>query len=129
MVITSTIGRSLVRQIGDHLDIQVLVGHASHPSTLEAAGAHDADLLIAVTQADEVNMVACQVAHTLFKVPTRIARVRQQDYLQDRFQHLFAMTPAVTTSSRPDRGGARHSAQAQEPGSTKTTPSPRTGSG
>ncbi len=79
----------LVRKIGDHLDIQAMVGHASHPSTLEAAGAEDADMFIAVTQADEVNMVACQVAHTLFNVPTKIARVRQQDYLQDRCQDLF----------------------------------------
>ena len=79
----------LVRKIGDSLDIQAMVGHASHPSTLENAGADDADMLIAVTQADEVNMVACQVAHTLFNVPTRIARVRQQDYLQSRWQDLF----------------------------------------
>ncbi len=79
----------LVRKIGDSLDIQAMVGHASHPSTLEHAGAADADMLIAVTQADEVNMVACQVAHTLFNVPTKIARVRQQDYLQSRWQDLF----------------------------------------
>jgi trk system potassium uptake protein TrkA len=66
-----------------------MVGHASHPSTLEHAGAADADMFIAVTQVDEVNMVACQVAHTLFNVPTKIARVRQQDYLQSRWQDLF----------------------------------------
>ncbi|MEZ5905864.1 MAG: NAD-binding protein [Geminicoccaceae bacterium] len=51
----------LVRKIGDSLDIQAMVGHASHPSTLEHAGAADADMFIAVTQVDEVNMVACQV--------------------------------------------------------------------
>ncbi|HRY24642.1 MAG: Trk system potassium transporter TrkA [Geminicoccaceae bacterium] len=79
----------LVRKIGDSLDIQAMVGHASHPSTLEHAGAADADMFIAVTQVDEVNMVACQVAHTLFNVPTKIARVRQQDYLQSRWQDLF----------------------------------------
>ena len=79
----------LVNKIGDHLDIQAMQGHASHPSTLEAAGADDADMLIAVTQVDEVNMVACQVVHTLFNVPTKIARIRQQDYLEGRFADLF----------------------------------------
>ena len=79
----------LVQKVGESLDIQALVGFASHPSTLEAAGARDADLLIAVTYTDEINMVACQVAHSLFKVPTRIARIRQQDYLEQRFQDLF----------------------------------------
>ncbi len=80
----------LVRKIGDTLDIQALVGYAAHPSVLEQAGAADADMLIAVTASDEVNMVACEVAHALFNVPTKIARVRQQDYLEPRFQDLFS---------------------------------------
>jgi trk system potassium uptake protein len=79
----------LVQKIGDSLDIQAMVGHASHPGALEQAGAADADMLIAVTQADEVNMLACNVAHTLFNVPTKIARIRQQDYLESRWQDLF----------------------------------------
>ncbi|MCB1884133.1 MAG: Trk system potassium transporter TrkA [Geminicoccaceae bacterium] len=79
----------LVRKIGDTVDIQAIVGHASHPSVLDQANAADADMLIAVTQADEVNMVACQVAHSLFNVPTKIARVRAQDYRQGRWQSLF----------------------------------------
>ena len=79
----------LVQKIGDSLDIQALVGFASHPSVLAQAGAADADMLIAVTHADEVNMVACNVAHTLFNVPTKIARIRQQDYLESRWQDLF----------------------------------------
>lgn len=79
----------LVQKIGDSLDIQALVGFASHPSVLAQAGAADADMLIAVTHADEVNMVACNVAHTLFSVPTKIARIRQQDYLESRWQDLF----------------------------------------
>ncbi|HET6470079.1 MAG TPA: Trk system potassium transporter TrkA [Geminicoccaceae bacterium] len=79
----------LVNKLGNSLDIQAIVGHASLPSTLEQAGADDVDLLIAVTYSDEVNMIACQVGHTLFNVPTKIARVRQQDYLQGRFQDLF----------------------------------------
>ena len=58
------------------LDVRGLVGHAGHPDVLKQAGAMDADLIIAVTQVDEINMVACQVAHTLFAVPKKIARVR-----------------------------------------------------
>lgn len=79
----------LAQRIGDSLDIQSIVGHASLPGTLDQAGAQDADLLIAVTYADEVNMVACQVAHTLFNVPTKIARIRNQAYLESRWQDLF----------------------------------------
>jgi trk system potassium uptake protein TrkA len=82
----------LVQRLGESLDIQGIVGQASLPTTLEQAGAEDADLLIAVTQSDEVNMVACQVAHSLFNVPTKIARIRQQDYLQGRFLDLFGRT-------------------------------------
>jgi trk system potassium uptake protein TrkA len=79
----------LAQRLGDSLDIQAIVGHASLPGILDQAGAQDADLLIAVTYADEVNMVACQVAHTLFNVPTKIARIRQQAYLESRWQDLF----------------------------------------
>jgi trk system potassium uptake protein TrkA len=80
---------ALTQKIGESLDIKAITGFASHPDILEAAGAEDAEMLIAVTQADEVNMVACQVAHTLFSVPTKIARVRNQSYLQQRWQDLF----------------------------------------
>lgn len=79
----------LVQKIGENLDIRALLGHASAPSTLEEAGAADAEMLIAVTHADEVNMIACQVAHSLFGVPTKIARVRRQDYLDPRWRDLF----------------------------------------
>lgn len=79
----------LAQRIGDALDIQAVVGHAALPSTLERAGAADAELLVAVTHVDEVNIVACQVAHSLFNVPTRIARIREQDYLEGRFADLF----------------------------------------
>ena len=81
---------SLVEKISDSLDVQGIVGFASHPDVLERAGARDADLIIAVTYADEVNMVACQVAHSLFDVPTKIARVRQQTYLQPIWADLFS---------------------------------------
>ena len=80
----------LVQRISDALDVQAVVGHASHPATLEEAGIADADMLIAVTHADEVNMIACQVAHTLFNVPTKIARVRAQGYLLPQWRPLFA---------------------------------------
>jgi trk system potassium uptake protein TrkA len=79
----------LIRKITDTLDVQAILGHASHPSVLEQAGAGDADMIIAVTHADEVNMVACQVAHSLFNVPTKIARVRAQTYLQPMWSTLF----------------------------------------
>ncbi|MEE8204061.1 MAG: Trk system potassium transporter TrkA [Alphaproteobacteria bacterium] len=80
----------LVRKISDSLDVKGLVGFASHPDMLEQAGAVDADMIIAVTFADEVNMVACQVCHSLFNVPTKIARVRHQSYLRPMWRDLFS---------------------------------------
>ncbi len=80
----------LIRKVGDLLDVKALVGFASRPDVLEQAGAADAEMLIAVTYADEVNMVACQVAHSLFNVPTKIARVRAQSYLQPIWADLFS---------------------------------------
>jgi trk system potassium uptake protein TrkA len=80
----------LVMQISDSIDVQGVVGHASRPDVLERAGIADADMIIAVTYADEVNMVACQVAHSLFDVPTKIARVRHQSYLQPIWANLFS---------------------------------------
>lgn len=70
-----------LRSLQDHLDIRTIVGHASHPDVLRRAGAEDADLVLAVTNSDEVNMIACQVAYTLFHTPTKIARVRSAEYL------------------------------------------------
>jgi trk system potassium uptake protein TrkA len=80
----------LIRKIGDSLDVQAIVGHASHPDVLDQAGAGDADMIIAVTAADEINMLACQVAHSLFNVPTKVARVRHQGYLQSIWANLFS---------------------------------------
>ncbi len=79
-----------VRMVGDTLDVQAILGFASYPDVLERANAADADMLIAVTQSDEVNMVACQVAHSLFNVPTKLARVRNQSYLQPIWADLFS---------------------------------------
>ncbi len=80
----------LIRKIVDSLDVKGLIGFASHPDVLEQAGARDADMVIAVTYADEVNMVACQICHSLFDVPTKIARVRHQSYLAPLWSDLFS---------------------------------------
>ncbi len=69
-----------LRDLQDHLDIRTVQGFASHPKVLVRAGIEDADLIIAVTNTDEVNMAACQVAYTLYHTPTRIARVRSAEY-------------------------------------------------
>ena len=79
-----------IRTVSESLDVAAIRGFASDPDVLERANAADADLLIAVTQSDEVNMVACQVAHSLFNVPTKLARVRNQSYLQPIWADLFS---------------------------------------
>lgn len=70
-----------LRALGDRLDIRTVHGRGSFPTVLRQAGADDADMLVAVTSSDETNMVACQVAYTLFQTPTKIARVRESAYL------------------------------------------------
>ncbi len=80
---------TLIGKINNELDVQAFVGQCTLPKVLEHAGAADADLLIAVTQLDEVNIVTCQVAHSLFNIPTKIARIRQQQYLLPEWSNLF----------------------------------------
>jgi trk system potassium uptake protein TrkA len=80
----------LIAEVNENLDVTGIVGHASLPDTLERAGAADAELLIAATYSDEVNMVACQVAHSLFRVPMKIARVRDQSYLKPAWGGLYS---------------------------------------
>lgn len=70
-----------LRQLQERLDLRTLTGNAAHPSTLEQAGIADTDMLLAVTQSDEVNLVACKLAASLYNTPTRIARIRSVDYL------------------------------------------------
>jgi len=82
--------RELVQAIRDSLDVRGFVGHGAHPDVLVQAGCDQADMIIAVTLYDEVNMVACQVAHSLFNVPTKIARIRSQSYLQAHWTDLFS---------------------------------------
>jgi len=79
----------LVRRAADTLDVQGIAGFASHPSVLERAGARDADMIIAATHSDEVNMVTCQVAHSVFGVPRKIARLRAQEYLEAMHADLY----------------------------------------
>jgi len=78
----------LLRDLQDRLDIRTVAGHASFPTVLETAGARDADMLIALTSSDEVNMMACEVAYTLYRTPTKIARIRSPEYT--RHPKLFS---------------------------------------
>ena len=72
---------SNLSKLQDHYDIRTIQGQASHPDVLARAGAADADLVLAVTNSDETNMVACQICHTLYNTPTKIARIRAPEYL------------------------------------------------
>jgi trk system potassium uptake protein TrkA len=69
----------VLRELQDRLDVRTVVGNAAHPDVLERAGGKDADMIIALTNSDEINMVACQIAFTLFRTPTRIARIRSRE--------------------------------------------------
>ena len=70
-----------LRELKDHIDIGTITGEASHPDVLERAGGEDADMIIAVTESDEINMVACRVAYSLFQTPKKICRIRSSSYL------------------------------------------------
>ncbi len=71
----------VLRELQDRLDIRTVQGHASYPAVLERAGAQDTDMIIALTNSDETNMVACQLAYTLYHTPTKIARIRAAEYI------------------------------------------------
>ena len=79
----------LVRRATETLDVQGIAGFASYPDILERAGARDADMIIAATYSDEVNMVTCQVAHSVFAIPRKIARLRAQSYLTAIYSDLY----------------------------------------
>ena len=79
----------LVRRATDTLDVQGIAGFASYPDILDRAGARDADMIIAATYSDEVNMVTCQVAHSIFAIPRKIARLRSQSYLDAIYSDLY----------------------------------------
>ncbi len=71
----------VLRELQDRLDIRTVIGHAAYPEVLNRAGANDADIVVALTDTDETNMIACQVAYTLFHTPTKIARIRSAEYM------------------------------------------------
>ncbi|RKF22192.1 Trk system potassium transporter TrkA [Alginatibacterium sediminis] len=93
-------------ELQDKFDIQVVAGHATHPNVLREAGAEDADMLVAVTNSDETNMLACQVAYTLFNTPNKVARIRSEELLGEKdtlfcnkaipVDHLIAPEQLVT---------------------------------
>lgn len=116
--------QTLIDRVTTDLDVRGVVGHGSHPDTLERAGIADADLLVAVTYSDETNMVACQVAHSLFDTPLKIARVRAQSYLAKSWRDLFARgaLPIDVTIS-PELEVSRSILQRLEtPGASATAP-------
>ena len=78
-----------IKKISDTLDVKTIIGAVSSPSILNLAGAKECDILIAVTKSDETNMIACQIGYSLFNIPTKIARIRQQDYLKDEWANLY----------------------------------------
>ena len=84
------ISADLVEALSASTDVRGIVGHGAHPDVLHEAGAEDADMIIAVTFVDEVNMMACEVSKALFNIPTRVARVRDQSYLQPQYAGLFS---------------------------------------
>ena len=78
-----------IQKIDDSLDVKAIVGKATYPSILEKANASDADMIIAVTRNDEINMLICQIAFSIFNVPKKIARIRSQDYLNPKFTKVY----------------------------------------
>ncbi|WP_409528166.1 Trk system potassium transporter TrkA, partial [Rhizobium sp.] len=97
----------LITAITETLDVRGYVGHGAHPDMLAKAGADQADMIIAVTLHDEINIVACEVAHALFSVPTKIARIRDQSYLKPEYADLFSrenMSIDVTISPEVEVG-------------------------
>ena len=78
-----------IQKIDDTLDVKSIVGKGTYPSILEKANAADADMIIAVTRNDEINMLICQIAFSIFNVPKKIARIRSQDYLNPKFTKVY----------------------------------------
>ena len=78
-----------IQKINEVLDVKAIVGKATSPIILENANSKEADMIIAVTRNDEINMMICQIAYSLFKIPKKIARVRAQDYLNPKFSKLY----------------------------------------
>ena len=79
-----------IQKINDSLDVKAIVGKATYPSILEKANASETDMVIAVTRNDEINMLICQIAFSIFKIPKKIARIRSQDYLNPKFTSVYS---------------------------------------
>ena len=75
----------LTDELNEKIDVRAIAGNGSYPDILQAAGAEDTDMIVAVTPSDELNMVICSVAHSLFNIPTKIARIRAPEYLGRRW--------------------------------------------
>ena len=85
-------------QLADRLDVRTVTGNGALPSVLRSAGIEDAEMLVAVTQSDQTNLVACKIARGLFNVPTRIARLRGADFLKDELllaEDMFSVSHAI----------------------------------
>ena len=78
-----------IQKINDSLDVKSIVGKATYPAILEKANANEADMIIAVTRSDEINMLICQIAYTVFNISKKIARIRSQDYLNPKFSKVY----------------------------------------
>jgi trk system potassium uptake protein TrkA len=78
-----------IQKIDDALDVKAIVGKATYPTILEKANAAETDMIIAVTRNDEINMVICQIAFSIFNIPKKIARIRSQDYLNPKFTTVY----------------------------------------
>ena len=78
-----------IQKLNDSLDVKAIVGKATYPSILEKADAANADMIISVTKNDEINMLICQIAYTVFSIPKKIARIRSQDYLNPKFSKVY----------------------------------------
>ncbi len=79
-----------IQKINDSLDVKAIVGKATYPSILEKANANETDMIIAVTRNDEINMLICQIAFSIFNIPKKIARIRSQDYLNPKFTRVYS---------------------------------------
>lgn len=114
----------MIARINMNLDANGILGSASSPEVLDSAGANDADMVVAVTHQDEVNMVACQVAHSLFNVPKKIARLRQQVYRDPAWANLFSRAHMpIDVIITPEQEVARAvEMRLSVPGTTTVTP-------
>ncbi len=78
-----------IQKITENLDVKAIVGKATSPEILEKADSKDADMIISVTKNDEINMLICQIAYSVFKIPKKIARIRSQEYLNKKYSSMF----------------------------------------